>query len=409
MIPRLKPLLGMREIFALFYVPRNSVHHFEEQFAHKFNIQQAIAYPYGRSALWAFFRALSITEAEIIMPAYTCSVVGHAIVESGNVPRFVDISLHDYNMSLVEIKAAISEKTRAIVATHLFGYPMNMKGIKSIIAEAEVHYGHKIWLISDCAHSFGASYEGVSVVTECDVALFGLNISKTMTSIFGGMLTTNNSELAQILRNWRDENFKTPSLLKGLQRRIYLSAVFVAFLYWIYNFVYWLQNETNLLSSLTDAYHLDDKIHLPPDYNEHLLPVEASVGLQQLLRYDSIIEKRRQNAQFYDQNLREIVSNDFILPPLIEGSTYSHYVIRVADREAWVDTVAKYNVELGILIEYSMTELSAYKNYVDKDFPISNYCSKHMINLPIHANLTQDNLDTIVKAIRDGYVKNKEI
>ncbi|MBF0612087.1 MAG: DegT/DnrJ/EryC1/StrS aminotransferase family protein, partial [Magnetococcales bacterium] len=229
MIPRFKPWLDHREFFALFRRNRGAVARFEQAFAKEFHAVDAVSFPYGRSALWAFLRAVGVQDAEVVMPAYTCSVVAHAISISGNRPRFVDIRLTDYNMDLDLLPQAINEKTRAVVATHLFGYPLDLERVEAIVAEAEAKYGHKIWLIQDCAHSFGASWQGRLVTTSGDVALFGLNISKMMTSIFGGMLTFQDRELAAEIRAWRDIHFTQPSPIKGLMRRLYLLAIYLAF------------------------------------------------------------------------------------------------------------------------------------------------------------------------------------
>ena len=112
MIPRFKPWLSWSEILSLFKSNKGAVECFEKAFAKKFNAVDAIAFPYGRSAQWAFFKAMGIQNAEIIMPAYTCSVVAHAVSLSGNTPQFIDINLDDYNMNLDEAEAAINENTR---------------------------------------------------------------------------------------------------------------------------------------------------------------------------------------------------------------------------------------------------------------------------------------------------------
>ena len=78
---------------------------------------------------------------EIILPAYTCVVVANAIVHSGNIPRFVDISLDDYNMNLDLLEQNITEKTGAIIATHLFGYPLNVDLLNEIVTSAEKKFG----------------------------------------------------------------------------------------------------------------------------------------------------------------------------------------------------------------------------------------------------------------------------
>ena len=105
MIPRFKPLLGWLELYRLFFYKKGSVRLFERAFAKKFNAVDAVAFPYGRSAQWAFFKALGINGSEVIMPAYTCSVVAHAVSLSGNKPRFVDITLDDYNMNLDAVES----------------------------------------------------------------------------------------------------------------------------------------------------------------------------------------------------------------------------------------------------------------------------------------------------------------
>lgn len=388
MIPRFKPYLGKEELFALFQHRPNTVAQFETEFARTFAAKHALAFSYGRSALWAFFKALDIQNAEIIMPAYTCSVVAHAIVLSGNIPRFVDITLYDYNMDLEQVAAAINERTRAVIATHLFGYPLNVDRLNEIVRTAQARFGHKIWIIQDCAHSFGARWQGKLVCNEGDVALFGLNISKTITSIFGGMITTNNPTLANRLRSWRDEHFLWPGLLKVLRRGLYLLAVYPAFNEQVYGFVNWLQEETPLLNRLTKAYHLDEKIHFPPDYLDQMLAVEAQVGLAQLQKYPEIVRRRQENARYYTEHLSDMP--DWVLPPLVEGATYSHYVVRVPDRMNTIKALQKENIQLGQLIEYSIPHIPAYQPYAaGQEFPNSRLCSRHTINLPVHIQTRQ--------------------
>ena len=159
MIPRFKPCLGKEELFAALTPNRKAVERFEASFARTFEAKHALAFSYGRSALWAFFKAMNIQGAEIIIPAYTCTVVAHAIVLSGNRPRFVDITLHDFNMDLDQVAAAVNENTHAIIATHLFGYPLDIERLSEIVQEAEKRIGHKIWVIQDCAHAFGATWK----------------------------------------------------------------------------------------------------------------------------------------------------------------------------------------------------------------------------------------------------------
>lgn len=394
MIPRFKPWLGWAEFRALFRCNRGAVDRFEQEFARTFEAVDAVAFPHGRSALWAFLNVVGVTDAEVVMPAYTCSVVAHAISLSGNRPRFVDIRPDDYNMDLNLLPAALNERTRAVIATHLFGYPLDLERVEALIGEAEARYGHKIWLIQDCAHSFGASWKGRLVGSSGDVALYGLNISKMMTSIFGGMLTFNNPELAARVRAWRDASFQRPSRFKGWLRRFYLIATYIAFSKLVYGFTWWLQERTPLLNYLTKSYHLDDQIRFPPDSKELMLNVEAAVGLEQLKRYPHTVACRRANAAYYDAYL--VRRPKWVLPPLIAGATYSHYVVRVPQRAAIVAELARNGVQLGELIQYSVPELTSYHDD-DEDVycPVSAAASTSTINLPVDPTLTLYDLEKI--------------
>ena len=379
MIPRFKPNLNHAELLSLLDPKAGTVRRFEREFARTFNAVDAVAFPYGRSALWVFLQAVGVIDAEVVMPAYTCSVVAHAITLSGNQPAFVDCNLTDYNMDLDLLPDIMNEHTRAVVATHLFGYPLDLDRVEQIVAEAEQQYGHKIWLIQDCAHSFGATWNGRMVGTSGDTALYALNISKMMTSIFGGMLTFQDQDLANKIRTWRDERFKKPGLLKPWMRRLYLLAVYVAFNETIYGLVWWLQEKTPLLNKLTKAYHLDDKIHFPPDFLEQMLDVEATVGLEQLKKYPKIIANRRKMAAWYDQNMKR--REEWIFPPIVQGATYSHYVVRVPDRQAVVKAHAAKGIHLGELIQYSIPSLATYSS--DICYTRSLELSQSTVNFPI--------------------------
>jgi dTDP-4-amino-4,6-dideoxygalactose transaminase len=373
---------------------------FEDEFARTFEAKYAVAFPYGRSGLWAFFKTLGIEGAEVIMPAYTCVVVAHAIVLSGNIPRFVDITLYDYNMNLDQVEATINERTQAIIATHLFGYPLNIERLSGIVHNAEARWGHKIWVVQDCAHSFGARWQGKLVCTKGDAALFGLNISKTMTSIFGGMITTSDQNLYVTLRDFRDKHFVQPGWLKSVRRVFYLLAVYPAFNNHIYRLVNLLEEETSLLDRLTKAYHLDEKIHFPPDHLDQMLDVEARVGLVQLRKYPEIVRQRQANAFTYDQHLRGTPSLG--LPPLVEGATYSHYVLRVPNRKAVIGAMKARGIQLGQLIEYSIPHMEAYASYVSErsSFPESLRFSQTTINLPNYPGLSDSDMTSIVAGLR---------
>lgn len=379
MIPRFKPDLGWEEMHALFRPNRGAVERFEKEFAKAFQAVDAVAFPYGRSAQWAFFKAIGLQNAEIIMPAYTCSVVAHAVTLSGNTPRFIDITLANYNMDLDAAEAAINDRTRAIIATHTFGYPQDLDRLEAMVKRAENRYGHKVWLMQDCCHAFGAEWNGRMIGTSGDVAVYAFNISKIMTTIFGGMLTFQNQSLADRVRIWRDINYRKAKRLKKIQRRLYLLAVLFAFNKKFYGITYWLKKNTSILNRWTKAYHLDEIIHFPKDYLDKMLSFEAAVGLAQLKKYQKFINFRKERANYYNQTLPK--NKGWAFPPQVDGATYSHYTVRVEDRLAVTKKYADKGLELGDLIQYSIPSLKCYRR--NDSYPNSEIASKTTVNFPL--------------------------
>lgn len=380
MIPRFRPSLGIQEFLKIFSFNIGAVKKFEKEFANKFNAVDAIAFPYGRSAQWAFFNAVGLKNSEIIMPAYTCSVVAHSISLSNNIPRFIDINLDDFNMNLDILKKTINKDTRAIIATHTFGYPQDIDALEKIVKDGEERFGNKIWLMQDCCHAFGAEHQGRMIGSSGDVAVYAFNISKIMHSIFGGMLTFQDQELADKVRDWRDSNYKKTSTFKSLRRRAYLFAIYIAFNKYIYGITCWIQNNTTLIDVFTKAYHLDDNIHFPPDYLESMSNIEAAVGSVQLKKYPEIIRYRKEMALNYSKNLDS--RSDWKLPPIIQGATYSHYPVRVPNKEEVMKEYLQKGIQLGEVIEYNVPDLECYKNIGD-ECPNSREASKTTINFRV--------------------------
>lgn len=377
MIPRLKPRLGLRELISLFLPAKNSaVIDFEQNFANQMQHKYAIAFPYGRTGLKFLLQALAISNKEIICPAYTCVVVPHAIVLSNNKPIFVDSNQLDFNMDLQQIENKITHNTAAIIATSIFGYPINLDFLKRI-KEKHPH----IHIIQDCAHSFSAQWNKQPVQTAGVAAIYGLNISKLITSIFGGMITTDDDQIAAELVKLRDTQLSNIRFSKSIYRRLYLMAIYFAFNNQIYGFINWL--ERNGFLNHFVKYYDESKLTMPKDYLDKLSNIEATIGKIQLTKYDSIIATRSECVKYYNQELQNIVG--LRLPPIIEGATYSHYVPQVANRKELLAYALANGVQLGQLIEYSIPEMQYYKQYANNDiYPVAHSLSQSTINLPIY-------------------------
>lgn len=394
MIPRLKPILGLQELRAALHIPRSDdVICFESEFAELMGQPFAVAFPYGRTGLIYLLKALGLNDKEIICPAYTCVVVPHAIVYSGNRPIFIDCEPGGFNMDLDKAEQAISPKTGAIVATSLFGYPVDIDRLDQIRAR-----NPHIHIIQDCAHSFAAEWNGRPVHREGTAAIFGLNISKLLTSVFGGMVTTENEWLYSRLKKLADQELRPASWKKRIYRLIYLASVYPTFFEPIYTLINQLER-AGLLNRFVQYYD-EKRIDMPPDYLERMCSLEARVGAENLKRYDSIISDRKaaadcyfnklsklgtmsQNAVFGSTTAGFIRAGELQLPPKIEGATYSHYVLLVADRNRWLRKALALGIQLGWLIEYSIPEMPVFGEHNPEEFPISAYYSRSAVNLPM--------------------------
>jgi len=377
-IPRLKPAINWREFIKIFQPARkDAVTRFEHAFAKKFHKQYAVAFPYGRTGLIFLLQAMGLKGKEIICPAYTCVVVAHAILKSGNEPVFVDSDYADFNMDLCLAEKEINANTGAIIATSIHGYPVNLVKLREI----KQRYPH-IKIIQDCAHSFSASWYGEAVELVGDAVFYGLNISKLITSIFGGMVLTDDKQLYEKLRQYACRNLTQVGFIRSLRRRVYLLCIFMAFNFWIYKLINWLERRGAL--NYFVKYYDESIVSMPSDFLKSMAPFEAEIGLIQLEKYESIVSFRRSAASTYSAAFKKI--DQLILPPLIKGATYSHYVIRVHDRERLLKFALSKGVQLGSLIEYSVPLMKAYaaKNVaVQSNFPVSEKLSKTVVNLPI--------------------------
>lgn len=398
MIPRLKAALGLSELKAAFTFPRSDdVNKFEKEFARLADQKYAVAFPYGRTGLVAVIKALGIEKAEILCPAYTCVVVPHAIVTSGNTPVFLDSNPDDMNMELRLVDVAITPNTKAIITTSIFGYPVNL----NLLDEIRKRYPDII-ILQDCAHSFFCEWDKRPVHKEGVCAIYGLNISKIMTSIFGGIVTTDDENFANKLIATRDQFLTPASLVKSLKRFLYLLAIYPAFS----NIGYGIVNRLERSGFLDHfvKYHDPTLIDMPNDYLQAMAPVEARVGITQCYKYSQIIEHQRKLARLYFNGLKDVTGLE--LPSWNDGATWSHFVVRTEFAKLLIDACLAKGIQLGELIDYHIPSMPAYQNY--KYFG-SGYASNlpgKVINLPMHISCMANDAENIINIIKQELLLN---
>jgi len=158
------------------------------------NKKYIIDVPSSRWGLVFLLKALNFErDSEIIVPAYTYFAVPSAIIRAGLKPVFVDIAENSVNIDEKKIEGNISSKTKAIIATHLCGFPCNLKRINEIAKK------YNLVVIEDCAQSFGAKYENRNTGDYSVASYYSLSITKNFTMFAGGILATDDDEIAKLV------------------------------------------------------------------------------------------------------------------------------------------------------------------------------------------------------------------
>lgn len=391
MISRLRPALRFEELRAAWTPTKSTdIASFERAFATLIGQRHAVAFPYGRTGLSLLLEALGIHNKQVITPAWTCVVVPHAVVHSGNKPRFIDCAPDHYNMDLGKAESAIGPNTGAIIATSIFGHSVDLDALDAIRKRHP-----EIPVIQDCAHSFVCDWNGRAAPAAGVAAIFGLNISKLITSIFGGMVTTDDRELANKLRAVRDRRIRSAPLMKAWKRRIYLPVAHLS----LWPPIYGLINRCERLGLLDRfvKYYDESTIDMPADWDVAMTPVEARVGIEQCLHYPKIIAHRRSIAAIYHQTLSDI--SGVRRPPMDSGATWSHYTILVDNRPRLLERALQQGIQLGSLIEYCIPHMAAYMPYsIGELFPHAGAYATKSVNLPLWIH--QDQAHQIASIVR---------
>lgn len=376
MIPRLSPHIPLAGLLdALRPAPTDAVGLFESAFADVAGTRHAIAFPYGRTALMCLLQAMGLEGRQIICPSYTCVVVPHAIEYSGNESVFVDVSEQSFLMDMDLAEQAVNDRTGALVATSLFGEPVNLDRL----ARFEERYPG-VAIIQDCAHSFFCSHNGKPVHKHGVAAIYGLNFSKLLTSVFGGMITTDDDNLAKAIRALRVRTVSVAGMKKEILRRLYYVVALCALNPVMFGLT-WRLSRLGILDRFV-RYFDEFKIDMPADYLTGMGSFEAMIGIGQLKLYQDIVSHRRIIAGHYNHSLAG--AKHITLPPDPEGATYSHYVVRTDDAARYLALALDAGIELGELVDYFVPDLPAYKRHISFGSGIGRRYVGRVVNLPVH-------------------------
>jgi len=259
---------------------------FERQFAEWQGSKFAISVSNGTAALHVALSALGIGPGdEVIVPSYTFIATSFSVVQAGAIHRFADVNLEDHCLSLASAEKLVNERTKANMPVHLYGNVCDMDKIRAFATR------HKLFVIEDNAEAFGGVYKGKKTGTLSDIAGCSFCQNKTFTTGGeGGMVTTDNEELAWRARSFRDHGYDVKQRLSLLELEQKLP--------YIHNVVGWNYRMTEMQSAIGLA-ELErmDTWNLPRRRRNARILIEALKG-SKLIKFFPIDTAERQNGWY---------------------------------------------------------------------------------------------------------------
>ncbi len=331
------------------FILGQEVQAFEEEFATYCGLAHGIGVGSGTEALHLALLACGVRSGdEVITVPHTAVATVAAIELAGARPVFVDIDPLSYTMAPDQVEARITARTRAIVPVHLYGQAADLDPI------LEIARRHGLTVIEDCAQAHGAEYKGRRVGSFGQVACFSFYPTKNLGAYGdGGMVVTNDRELAQKIRQLRQY---------GWEKR-YISSV--------------------------------------RGLNSRLDEIQAAILRVKLRHLADWNEARRARARLYN----ELLAGSGVVPPIERGygrHVYHLYVVRCPYRDALKDYLAEHGVGTAIHYPVPIHLQGAYRDlgYRRGDFPVAEACANEVLSLPMYPELREDEVREVGKWVQ---------
>lgn len=397
MIPRVRPTYTRAELRAALFPLQDAVEEFERELAASFGMKYALAFPYGRSAIYATFRALDFS-GEVVQPAYNCVVVAHATVLSGNRPVFVDCQSGDPNQDADAMIRAVNSNTTAVLPTSIFGIPFDAHSLVAAIRRKNP----RAFILMDCAQSFSVRSQDAMIAAQGDAAILAFGIGKAMTTLLGGALLTNRDDVAQTVRNYRDRSYRVPGRLRSLGRFIYFVASWIALTgYGVYASDY-IERPGMLQARFLKSLRSRESIRLPGDNQTLMTAHEASIGRTQLPRLSGFIRRRQEISALYRCALHSASGVRLLDWP--QGATHTIYALRLDDpsrRTQLLEGLRRRGVQGGTVLDYVVPDLDCYREHGKlSEFPNARAWACQVLNLPNHPTLSDEQVAFCAAALR---------
>lgn len=353
-----KAVLGVLETFHLSLGKKYL--EFEKIIAKFADVKYAVAVNSGTSGLHLIIRALGIGRGdEVITTPFSFIASSNCILFEGAKPVFIDIDEKTFNIDVSKIEGKITNKTKAILTVDIFSQPADWDELKKIAKK------HKLYLIEDSAEALGSEYKGKKCGSFGDAAVFAFYPNKQITTGEGGVVLTNNKKIADLCRSMANQGRKV------LNRK-------------------WLE-------------------HIMLGYNYRLDEMSCALGIAQMERLKEILKKRAKVAQLYNKKLKGIEGLE--IPYIEPGNKISWfvYVVKLAEnfagkkRDKIIKEMAKRGIQCSNYFQTIHLQPFYRKEFSYKvgAFPIAEDISRRTLALPFFNNLTEKEIDFVVKNLKD--------
>ena len=373
-----------------------AIKEFEHRFAEFHGMDQAVAASFGRMAFYYILRALDLPPgSEIIFPALTFWVVPEIARRAGLTPVFVDVNAQDFNLDPTQIEAAITERTRAIVPTHLYGQPCRMREVMRVAEK------HNLIVIEDCAQAAGARYHGRRVGTFGHAAFFSFQMLKGINTYGGGMALTNDATIAAGVRAQAEsEPLQTASELI----RRFAAGVAARSLVSPKGFAWWghpIGAAASLVSDRDLSKYFWESIRpldrFPRAYRRRFSNAQAIVGLRALERLDEFNQRSRAHAEIYAHGLAGSASIEtpHVIPEV--EHVYYQYCIYVSDPRRAKRRAIRRGVDFETTHVDVCSALPLFEQFA-ADCPQAEQTTE-ALQLPVYSRLRTSDVERVLKVV----------
>jgi perosamine synthetase len=342
------------------------VREFEEIFAKRHGVKHAMAVTSATTALHLALVALGVKEGdEVIVPAFTWVSTANVVLFCNAKVVFVDVNRTTFNIDVADLKKKITPKTKAIIPVHLFGLCADMDAVKAVAGN--------IPLVEDGACAAGAGYKDKPAGSLGTLGCFSFHPRKSVTTGEGGMITTNDDKLAELISNLRNHGASVSEEQRHHGPKPYILPEF------------------NMLG-----------------YNYRMTDLQASVGIVQLKKLDIFIDEREQWAKFYNEQLKNIT---WIKTPEVKEG-YKHgwqsYVVYIDETRSPLkrNEIMERLQQMGISTRPGTHAPHMLGYYAEKynikpdDFPEARDCNNYSMSIPLFNKMTKEDYEYVVYALK---------